>query len=88
MENDPYAVYFISHEMLEWITPHPEDVRARLAQDIKNIFGSLPDHVVYASCDLETEDLGKRLLDMGYDCRTKTLFLMAAKTTKGSISRE
>ncbi|WP_095644847.1 SAM-dependent methyltransferase [Methanosarcina spelaei] len=43
---------------------------------IKNIFGSLPDHVTYVPVDFETENLGERLAAQGYDRSLKTLFLM------------
>lgn len=143
---DPYAVYFINPEILEWGTHHPDE--ARIMQDqldrffpgrnnsivarvrffddfvkksidegieqlvilgagydsrayrieglkkiktfevdhpttqnikmekIKMILGSLPGHVVYVPCNLETEDFGQRLTDMGYNWHVKTLFLM------------
>jgi methyltransferase (TIGR00027 family) len=43
---------------------------------IEMIFGNLPDHVVYVSCNLETEDLNQRLINRGYKRQVKTLFLM------------
>lgn len=143
---DPYAVYFINPEILEWGANHPDEARkmheqldkffpgrnnsiaARVRffddfvkksidegieqlvilgagydsrayrieglekiktfevdhpatqnikmEKIKIIFGSLPDHVVYVPCDLETEDFGQRLIDIGYSRHVKTLFLM------------
>jgi len=43
---------------------------------IKEIFGALPDHVVYVPADFEVETLGERLYEEGYDRSQKTLFLM------------
>jgi methyltransferase (TIGR00027 family) len=43
---------------------------------IKKIFGSLPEHVVYVPIDFESEDLGQRLLEKGYDKSKRTLFVM------------
>jgi len=45
-------------------------------EKIKEIFGALPDHVVYVPADFEVEKLGERLHEMGYDLSKKTLFLM------------
>lgn len=143
---DPYAVYFINPEILEWGTHHPNEARIMQEQldrffpgrnnsivarvrffddfvnksinegieqlvilgagydsrayrieglkkiktfevdhpatqnikieKIKMIFGSLPDHIVYVPCNLEIEDFGQRLIDLGYNRHVKTLFLM------------
>lgn len=43
---------------------------------IKEIFGSLPDHVAYVPVDLEADSLGRRLGQNGYDRSKKTLFVM------------
>lgn len=45
-------------------------------EKIRTIFGSLPGHVVYVPCNLETEDFGQRLINVGYIRHVKTLFLM------------
>lgn len=45
-------------------------------EKIKEIFGSLPGHVVYIPADLASEGFGQRLLEMGYDRSKKTLFVM------------
>ena len=143
---DPYAVYFIGPEILEWTAQNPDKVKAtreqydrilpgsynslvarvRFFDDfvgsslakgleqlvilgagydtrayrmeelkkikvfevdhpgtqevkiemIKRIFGRLSDHIVYVPVDLTTDDLGLKLLEMGYDKSKKTLFLM------------
>jgi methyltransferase (TIGR00027 family) len=43
---------------------------------IKKIFGSLPEHVVYVPVDFESDDLGQKLLEKGYDNSRRTLFVM------------
>jgi methyltransferase (TIGR00027 family) len=43
---------------------------------IKEIFGSLPDHVEYVSVDFETEYFGQRLLEHGYNRSQKTVFII------------
>jgi methyltransferase (TIGR00027 family) len=43
---------------------------------IEKIFGHLPEHVIYVPVDLESEDLGQKLLESGYNRTKKTLFLM------------
>jgi methyltransferase (TIGR00027 family) len=54
---------------------HPATQNIKINK-IKMIFGSSPSHVVYVPCNLETEDFGQRLIDMGYNQHVKTLFLM------------
>jgi len=54
---------------------HPDTQRVK-AEKIKEIFGSLPDHVVYVQVDLEFDKLGKRLVESGYNISGKTLFIM------------
>jgi len=143
---DPYAIRFISKEVLEFTTRNPEKYRAFVAQNerlvpgagnsivarvryfddvvnssvgdgleqlvilgagydtrayrieglknvgifevdqlatqkikvekIKEIFGSLPDHVTYVSVDIGVDELGQRLLESGYDRSRKTLFIL------------
>jgi len=43
---------------------------------IKDIFGSLPDHVEYISVDFETENFDQRLMEYGYKKSQKTVFIM------------
>jgi methyltransferase (TIGR00027 family) len=54
---------------------HPVTQAVKMKK-IKEIFGSLPDHVVYVPADLGEHGFGQRLLDKGYDRSWKTLFLM------------
>ncbi|WP_338037361.1 class I SAM-dependent methyltransferase [Methanosarcina spelaei] len=54
---------------------HP-DTQSTKMERLKKAFGSLPDHVVFVSTDFETETLGQRLLNSGFDKSKKTLFIM------------
>lgn len=54
---------------------HPDTQKVKM-EKIRKIFNSLPNHVIYVSVDLATEDLGQKLQDTGYDRSKKTLFLM------------
>lgn len=54
---------------------HPETQSVKI-EKIKDIFGSLPDHVEYVSVDFETEDFGQRLLEHGYEKSQKTVFII------------
>ncbi|HWQ47651.1 MAG TPA: class I SAM-dependent methyltransferase [Methanosarcina sp.] len=54
---------------------HPETQSVKI-EKIKDIFGSLPDHVKYVSIDFESEDFSHRLLEHGYERSQKTVFIM------------
>lgn len=54
---------------------HPDTQSVKI-EKVNEIFGALPDHVVYVPVDFETETLGERLIAQGYDRSLKTLFLM------------
>lgn len=45
-------------------------------EKIREIFGGLPDHVVYVPVDLVVDDLGQRLIDRGYERSQTALFVM------------
>lgn len=45
-------------------------------EKVKKIFGRLPEHVVYVPVDFESEDMGQKLLENGYNRSQKTLFVM------------
>jgi methyltransferase (TIGR00027 family) len=45
-------------------------------EKIEKILGSLPDHVVYVPMDLVKDDLGQKLLEMGYNPSKRALFFM------------
>ncbi len=54
---------------------HPV-TQAVKTKKVIQIFGHLPEHVVYIPVDFESEALGQRLLENGYDKSQKTLFIM------------
>lgn len=54
---------------------HPDTQRFKV-QKIKEIFGSIPEPVVYVPVDFETQTLSENLFDNGYNQSLKTLFIM------------
>lgn len=54
---------------------HP-NTQSFKTRKIREIFGSLPDHVMFIPVDFEKETPGKRLLNEGYSPLKKTLFIM------------
>ena len=54
---------------------HPDTQRFKV-QKIKEIFGSIPEHVVYVPVDFESQILGKELFNNGYNRSLRTLFIM------------
>lgn len=54
---------------------HPDTQRFKV-QKIKEIFGSIPEHVVYVPVDFESQTLGKELFNGGYNRSLRTLFIM------------
>lgn len=49
-------------------------------EKIREIFGSLPEHVIYISMDLEVDELDQQLKENEYDSSKKTLFIMEGLT--------
>jgi methyltransferase (TIGR00027 family) len=58
---------------------HPATQKVK-KEKIKNIFGSLPDHVIYIPIDFDREKQDKRLFESGYDKNLKTLFIWEGVT--------
>lgn len=54
---------------------HPDTQHFKV-QKIKEIFGSIPENVIYVPIDFETEKIGENLLKKGYNSSLKTLFIM------------
>jgi methyltransferase (TIGR00027 family) len=54
---------------------HPDTLEIK-KEKISEIFGGLPEDVVYVPVDLETQEWGRRLLEAGYSPEKKTLFVM------------
>ena len=65
-------------ELLEGVgvfeVDHPATSRLK-RERLRKIFGELPSHVRYVEVDFETDDLGERLAEAGYDDTGRTLFL-------------
>ncbi|AAM06280.1 conserved hypothetical protein [Methanosarcina acetivorans C2A] len=54
---------------------HPDTQSVKI-EKVEEIFGSLPDHVIYVPVDFETDNFGEKLAAQGYDRSLKTLFLL------------
>lgn len=52
--------------------PDTQDLKIR---KVREIFGSLPEHVSYVPVDFEVEKFGEKLVQHGYDRSKKTLFV-------------
>jgi len=57
--------------------PGTQDVKI---EKVKELFGSLPDHIGYVPIDFEIETLDQKLLNSEYDPLKKTLFVMEGLT--------
>jgi len=58
---------------------HPDTLAAKVKK-VKKVFGALPDHVVYVSIDFNSEKLGERLFESGYNKNMRTLFIWEGVT--------
>jgi methyltransferase (TIGR00027 family) len=58
---------------------HPATQQVKIAK-LEQIFGQLPDHVVYVPIDFTLESLEERLYASGYDRQLKTLFIWEGVT--------
>lgn len=54
---------------------HPNTQKIKI-EKIKEIFNSLPDHVIYIPVNLEVDKWGQQLLESKYDGSKKTLFIL------------
>ena len=54
---------------------HPDTIKVK-KEKINEIFGFIPDHVIYVPADLEVEKIDQKLAESGYDKTKKTLFAM------------
>jgi methyltransferase (TIGR00027 family) len=70
-----YRIEGMKDKVLVFEVDLPETLQAK-REKIKEIFGSLPDHVVYVPVDFHAERLGQRLMECGYNRSLKTLFVM------------
>ena len=58
---------------------HPATQAVKI-EKVKNIFGPLPDHVVYVGVDFTKEKLDEKLIESGYDGELRTLFIWEGVT--------
>ncbi|MCD1294200.1 SAM-dependent methyltransferase [Methanocella sp. CWC-04] len=70
-----YRIEGIKKGMKVFEVDHPVTQSVK-TEKVMEIFGSPPDHVVYVPVDLEAEEPGLRLTEMGYDRACRTLFIM------------
>lgn len=70
-----YRIEGLKEKVMVFEVDHP-DTQSIKIEKIKEIFGSLPDHVIYVPVDFETDNFGERLAVRGYDRSLKTLFLL------------
>jgi methyltransferase (TIGR00027 family) len=70
-----YRIDGITEKVRVFEIDHP-DTQALKITKIKEIFGTLPEHVTFVSIDFEKEDLTQRLSETAYSRSKKTLFIM------------
>jgi methyltransferase (TIGR00027 family) len=70
-----YRIERMKEKVMVFEVDHP-DTQGRKIARITEIFGTLPDHVVYVSIDFEKQDLAQQLKKSGYSPLKKTLFIM------------
>lgn len=70
-----YRIEGLKGKVKVYEVDHPNTQGVKI-EKIKEIFGSLPEHVRYVPVDFETDNFGKGLIEKGYDKSLKTLFLM------------
>lgn len=70
-----YRIEGLRNKVRVFEIDHPGTQSVKIKK-IKEIFGSLPDHVEYVSVDFETEDFGQQLLEHGYNRSQKTVFII------------
>lgn len=70
-----YRIEGLKEKIKVFEVDHPDTQRVKIGK-IKEIFGSLPDHVIFVPVDFETDNFGERLFEQGYDRSQKTLFIL------------
>ena len=71
----PYRIKELEGRVRVFELDHPDTQQVK-KEKIREIFGGIPEDVVYVPVDFETQDIGSRLLDAGYSPVKKTLFVM------------
>jgi methyltransferase (TIGR00027 family) len=70
-----YRIEGLKEKIKVFEVDHPDTQRVKIGK-IKEIFGSLPNHVIYVPVDFEIDNFGERLLEKGYDRSQKTLLIL------------
>ncbi|MEN6293473.1 MAG: class I SAM-dependent methyltransferase [Methanobacterium sp.] len=70
-----YRIEGLKENVKVFEVDHPNTQSFKI-QKIREIFGSIPDHVIYVPVDFDTQKLDQRLLESGYGGSKKTLFIM------------
>jgi len=70
-----YRIEGLKENVKVFEVDHPNTQSFKI-EKVREIFGSIPDHVVYVPIDFDTQKLDQRLLESGYDRSKKTLFVM------------
>lgn len=75
----PFRIEGLKGKVKVFEVDHPGTQNVK-TEKVKDIFGSLPDHVTYVPADLESDDFGQRLIEYGYERLQKTVFIMEGLT--------
>lgn len=70
-----YRIEGLKEKVRVFEVDHPDTQSVKI-EKVKEIFGSLPDHIIYVPVDFETDNFGEKLAVQGYDRSLKTLFLL------------
>ncbi|RXE56114.1 methyltransferase [Methanoculleus taiwanensis] len=70
-----YRIEGLREQVRVFEVDHPETQSVK-REKVRELFGSLPEHVVYVPLDLETGDLGRELTGNGYNPDKQTLFIL------------
>ncbi len=73
-DSRPYRFEQLKKQGRVFEVDHPATQAVKLAK-VKQIFGSLPEHVTYVAIDFDQQRLDQRMAECGYDPRLKTLFI-------------
>lgn len=68
-----YRIEGLKGELKVFEVDHPDTQSVKIKK-VKEIFGFLPDYVIYVPVDFETDNFGERLFEKGYNRSLKTLF--------------
>ena len=75
----PYRFDELKNGVKVFEVDHPASQREKL-EKLEQVFGSQPAHVTYVGIDFNTQRLGQRLFESGYDEGLKTLFIWQGVT--------